>query len=207
MWDFESLDSDGAAPPDAEGWEDVLTQLKHDDLAQHGNGWVMNSGVLMGPPGKSYALLPLPAKLAGASYQLRLKLRELTESSTFHVVLPVGDRMTGFELDGNDAKKPDDFYTGLNSVKGKSRQQLPGAVAGKQVNDSGQHDLEVTVQLDGANAKVSSALDAQPLYEWTGPLSALSQNKNWATTAPGSLALGTMSADWMVYAVKLKRLK
>ena len=34
--------------------------------------------------------------------------------------------------------------------------------------------------------------------EWCGPIAALSQMKNWDTTEPGSLALGTYNGGWAV---------
>ena len=43
--------------------------------------------------------------------------------------------------------------------------------------------------------------------EWTGPIAALSQSTNWATTPPGSLALGSTGDRWEVSEVKAKRLK
>ena len=49
----------------------------------------------------------------------------------------------------------------------------------------------MTVRLDSVNATISTTLDGKPLYEWTGPTAALSQHPNWATTEPGTLALGT----------------
>ena len=67
---------------------------------------------------------------------------------------------------------------------------VPGALRGKQVKDSEPHDLEVSVRLAGANATITTMLDGQPLYEWTGPTSALSLDPGWNTTTPGSLALG-----------------
>jgi hypothetical protein len=72
------------------------------------------------------------------------------------------------------------------------------------MKDTEGHDLEVTVRLDGADATHITTLDDQPLYEWTGPAD-LSQDVRWKTL-PGTLALGTMAADWVVYGVKVKRL-
>ena len=89
------------------------------------------------------------------------------------------------------------------NVNGKSGKALQG----KQVKDSEQHDLEVTVHLYETSAKITTTLDGQPLYEWAGPIAALSQNSSWATTPPGGFALGTMAADWVVYEVKAKRLE
>jgi len=91
-------------------------------------------------------------------------------------------------------------------VNGKCGKGLPGIVEGKQVRDSEQHDLEVTVRLEGANARITTTLDAQPLYEWTGPIATLSQHKAWASTAAGTLALGALAADWVLSEVKVKRL-
>ena len=158
-------------------------------------------GTLLSPNVK-YATLPLPGNFSGTSYQVRVKLRHLALKEVCHVVLPVGDRMTGFELDGSSGK-----YTGLQLVNGKGVKEVPGVVEGKQVKDSEQHDLEVTVRLYEISAKITTTLDGEPLYEWAGPTATLSQNLGWATTPHGSLALGTLAADWVVYEVQAKRLE
>ena len=187
-------------PSSADGWEDLLARLTPAVVEQTGHGWRMKGGELFSPDVK-FATLSLPGTLSGTSYQVRVKLRQLAANDVFHVVLPVGDRMTGFELDGFAGT-----YTGLNNVNGMVGKTLPGVVEGKQVKDSEPHDLELTVRLDGANATITTTLDAKPLYEWTGPTAALSQTKVWATTPPGSLALGAVTANWVVSEIKLKRL-
>ena len=210
VWD-RKLSSAAALPPKrpaankpaakaADGWEDLLAQLTPAEVAEAGHGWRMENGELFSPD-KIWRTLPLPGELSGASYQVRVKLRQLAAKDVFHVVLPVGDRMTGFELDGYNGK-----YTGLFLVNGKGGKDLPGVVVGKQVKDSAPHELEVTVRLEGANATITTALDTRPLYEWTGPTAALSQSTCWTTTEPGALALGTSAADWAVSEVKVKRL-
>ena len=55
--------------------------------------------------------------------------------------------------------------------------------------------------------RITTTLDGQPLYEWTGPIAALSLYAGWATIPPGSLALGTIADDWVVSEVKAKRLE
>lgn len=194
---------DANEPPiakDADGWEDLLAQFTPDVVEKTGHGWSLKDGELFSPDGK-WPTLPLPGDLFGASYQVRVKLRQLTARNVFHVVLPVGDRMTGFELDGYEGR-----YTGLQEVNGKRAADVPGIVKGRQVKDSEPHVLDVTVRLDGANATIITTLDTRPLYTWTGSTAALSQNATWATTAPGSLALGAAAADWVVSEVKVKRL-
>ena len=184
----------------ADGWQDLLAQLTAAEVAETGHGWRLENGELFSP-NKMHATLPLPGDFSGTSYRVRVKLRQLPAKDVFHVVLPVGDRMTGFELDGFYGK-----YTGLYMVNGKGGKEVPGVVEGKQVKDAAPHVLEITVQLDGARAAIAATLDTRPLYGWIGPMDSLSQWTGWATTEPGCLALGASAADWAVSEVKVKRL-
>jgi hypothetical protein len=70
----------------------------------------------------------LPGNLSDTGYQVRVKLRQLTAKDTFHLELPVADRMVGFDLDGFPQ---DTFYTGLLRVKGNAGKSLPGAMASR----------------------------------------------------------------------------
>ena len=202
IWEPPSLNDHPADAKPADGWEDLLAPLTPAVVEKNGNGWRMENGALFSP-GKQYAILPLPGSLSGTSYQVRVKLRQLKAKTVFHLALPIGDRMVGFDVDGTPA---DGFYNTLLRVNGKMGKNVPGAVHGKQVKDSEQHDLEVIVRLDGTNATITTTLDGQPLYEWTGPTADLSQHEKWITP-PGTLALGTVAADWVVYEVKVKRLE
>ena len=202
IWEPESLNERRVpTQPTDRAWEDLLAPLTAAKVEETGKGWRLEGGALFSPR-KLYATLPLPGNLSGFSYQVRVKLRQLTAKGVFHIVLPVGDRMTGFDLDG---RPQNGIYTGLVQVNGKLGKDLPGVIEGKQVKDSEQHDLEVTVRLTGTAAVITTTLDDQPLYEWAGPSAALSQYPLWQTP-PGTLALGTMAADWVVYEVKVKRL-
>jgi serine/threonine protein kinase/WD40 repeat protein len=192
-----------ALPGAAEGWENLLAALTPAEVEKTGHGWSLKDGELFSPA-TNFATLPLPGEVSGTSYQVRVNLRQLPANSVFHVVLPVADRMCGFGFEG---RVSDGIYTGLSLVNGKFGKDLPGVVEGKQISDTGPHDLEVTVRLDGGNATITTTLDGNPLYEWTGPTAALSQHKAWATTEAGSLALGSMAGDWAVSEVKLKRLE
>lgn len=199
VWDQRS--SSAAPVDDAGGWDDLLAKLTPEVVAKISHGWSMRDGELFSPDRK-YATLPLPADVSGTSYRVRMKLRRLTAKNVFHVVLPVADRMCGFELDGYFQGRA---CSGLILVDGNYGKDVPGAVDGKQVNDTAPHDLEVRVRLDGARATITTTLDTRPLHEWTGPISALSQHKAWANTEPGSLALGTYDEGWVVSDVKVKR--
>jgi serine/threonine protein kinase/WD40 repeat protein len=192
-----------ALPKDADGWEDHLASLTPAGVETTGQGWSLKDGELISPAVQR-AVLPLIGDFSGTSYTVRLRLRQGNAKNVFHVVLPIADRMCGFEMDRRGSVG---VYTGLTMVNGKFGKDLPGAVEGKQVNDTEAHDLEVTVRLDGSSATVTAMLDARPLYQWTGLTSALSQYPSWATTKPGMIGLGTLAAEWVVSAVKVKRLE
>jgi hypothetical protein len=81
---------------------------------------------------------------------------------------------------------------------------LPGAIHGKVVKDSEQHDLELTVRLYEPNAVITVTLDEQPLYEWSGAITALKSNPVWKGES-GAFTLGSQNPNWVVYAVKVKR--
>ncbi|MFO1484832.1 MAG: serine/threonine-protein kinase [Verrucomicrobiaceae bacterium] len=205
VW-FKDLVSDPSAAPKvgADGWADVLRALTPAAVEKSGHGWSLKDGELLSPDTR-FATLPLPARVAGISYQVHVRLRRLAEWQAFHVVLPVADRMCGFDLDG---RPHGGIYTGLIVVNGKWGKNLPGVVEGKQVNDTEPHDLEVTVRLDAASATITATLDARPLYEWTGANAALSQAADWAKTSKtGALAFGTITGGWAVSEVKVKRLE
>ncbi|MBL9116962.1 MAG: protein kinase [Verrucomicrobiaceae bacterium] len=190
-----------ALPKDADGWEDLLAQLTPARVAQSGNGWRMENGVLFSPVTK-FAVLPLPGNLSGTSYQMRVKLRQISAQKVFRLVLPIAGQMVGFEIDGWPTKG---YRTGLARVNGLETLNEPGSVHGRQVMDSELHELAVTVRLGGADAAITATLDDRPLYSWTGPVTTLTQSPNWKPS-PGALALGTMAGGWAVSEVKLKRL-
>lgn len=188
-------------PPDAEGWQDVLGALNSADIIRDGNGWRLDRGVLRSPPLRN-AKLPLTGAAEGLSYQLRLKVRRTAGRDLLHVMLPIGDSMAGFELDGSSQEGT---YTGLARVNDKFGKSLPGAVPGPQVRSRQPHVLELNVRVGGSRAQFSSTLDGRRLFDWSGPLSALSPHGLWKAR-PGMLTLGTNGAGWEVSEVKLKRL-
>ena len=98
VWEPQSLNDKPAAGKAASDWEDLLAPLTPAKVAETGHGWRMEGGALLSP-NTSHATLPLTGTFAGTSYQVRVKLRQLAAKEVFHVVLPVGDRMVGFDLD------------------------------------------------------------------------------------------------------------
>ncbi len=184
-------------------WEDLLAKLTPAVVEKTGQGWRLEKGELFSSETK-FAKLPLPGTYAGTSYRVRIKLRQVAVKDIFLVTLPVGDRAVGFYLDGNPGEG---FDTALACVDGKFGRAQLGAVPGKQIKDAALHELEVTVRLDGPNAKISSTLDSRPLHEWTGPIASLSLNGTWLGNAPATtLALGSVANDWVVSEVKAQRL-
>ncbi len=110
--------------------------------------------------------------------------------------------MCGFELEGRAGSG---IYTGLILVNGKYGKDLPGVVEGKQVKDSEPHDLEVTVRLAGPNVIITTTLDAEPLYEWAGPMPR-SASIPVGRPRPAPSPSAPTPAGWVVSEVKVKRL-
>jgi serine/threonine protein kinase len=199
---FESVEVQTPLPAPADGWEDLLAQLTPEIVAQNGNGWLMSQSDLhsAADPRK---LLALHGDFAGASYDIRIQLRHVTGGASFNVILPVADRMVQFVLEGYPELGS---YSGFELVDGNEPQLVPGMPQGKQVTDDKPHDLGLTVRLDGAEVKLAVTLDDRPLCEWSGRATSLSLKKTWATSPPGSLALGTFGGGWIVSEMKVKRL-
>jgi serine/threonine protein kinase/WD40 repeat protein len=200
VWEPEALND--KPKPAAGDWEDVLAGLTPELVKQTGDGWRMDNGVLFSPARRN-AVLPLPVSLSDTSYLMHMKLRQISAKNFFYLALPVANRMVGFVLDANT---PAGHSSGLSLVDGREWKDLPEAVHGKQVKDADQHDLEVAVSLNAPNATITVSLDTEILYRWTGRTDALSQHEDWKPPF-GSLALGNYSADWVVSALKVKRLK
>jgi WD40 repeat protein len=200
IWEPNSLQEQPAAPPKAGDWEDLLAPLTPEFVAQTGHGWRMDNGAVFSPDNRA-ATLPLPGNYAGASYQVRIGLRRIDPKNVLQIILPVGGRAVGFALDGYASS-----FTGLSRVHNAEVKDLPGAVQGPQVTDAERHELELTVRIDAASAKITARLDGRPLYEWAGPIAELSVNDRWPAPPPGALALGAAAADWVVYEVQAKRL-
>ena len=163
----------GRAPPPTAG-KTSSPRSRPKLVAQTGHGWRLARRRALQPGRAKFATLPLPGNFAGTSYQVRVKLRQLAGTDGFDLVLPVADRMVGLAVMavGRLLHRPE-------PVNGQFGQGLPGSRQGQQVKDSEPHELEVTVRLDGANADDHATLDARPLYEWTGPIAALSQRESW----------------------------
>ncbi len=199
IWEPQSLQD--KTKPAAGDWEDLLAPLTPATVAQTGGGWRMDNGVLYSP-NKKRALLPLSDNLRDTSYQLRVKLRQLESKNFFYLALPVAGRTVGFAF---EVAPEDGCLTGFSQIDGKSLKDLPYAVRGKLVKDAEQHDLEVTVRLNGDNVTLSATLDDKPLCEWSGHAAALNQHPDW-NTPQGTLMLSTYTSDWVVHDAKLKRL-
>jgi hypothetical protein len=182
-------------------WLSLINELTEDDIIDEGRGWRRENGALYSPD-RGPAVLPLPVNLSVLSYQIRLQLRQLVKREVLHLILPVGDRMVGFDLDGAPFAG---YTTGLVRVDGKFGKNLPGTLLGKQIKDNEPHELEMTVRLHGSDATITTRLDDRPFHDWTGSVASLETIPYWASP-PGRLAIGAMSADWTVAELKVRRM-
>lgn len=184
---------------DEDIWADLLFTLTPELVEQTGHGWRMDRGRLHSARAV-YGVVPMPGRYTNASYQAFFKIQQTSIDQGLPIVLPVGERMTGIDLDTWSGK-----YTGLVVVDIKEIKDLPGVVNGKQITDTNIHELEVTVQLADANATINVSLDNSPLYKWTGQYASLSQHSAWATE-PRVIGLGALTPNWAIHEVKVRRL-
>jgi hypothetical protein len=98
IWEPQSL-AEAKPASGLEGEEDLFAKLTPAIVEKTGNGWRMENGTLNSPV-KPHATLPLPGDLSGTRYQVRVKLRQLGPKQSSPLVIPVADRMCGFELEG-----------------------------------------------------------------------------------------------------------
>ncbi|MEQ2007708.1 MAG: protein kinase [Limisphaerales bacterium] len=204
VWEPRSFNTrTTSAPAGTRGeWEFLLAQLKPDDVATNGQGWVFDNGSLRSPD-RMYATVPLPGNFAHASYHLMLKVRRLSPTESLTVFFPVAGRQTGFMLDGYPRAG---YVSGLHYVDGKGDQQQANAVLGLQVKDSEAHQLDLIVRVGPVTASIEVQLDERPLYRWTGLPTALSMNGRFTGLEPGQLGLGAHKAEWVIQAARVKRL-
>jgi hypothetical protein len=63
------------------------------------------------------------------------------------------------------------------------------------------------VQPDGFDARIEARPDDNPIFKWSGPISVLTVRKERSLIPSGTMALAISDADWVVSAVKVKRLE
>ena len=204
IWEPRSLNTRAPSSPAGtrNEWESLLAQIKPDDVATKGQGWVFDNGSLRSP-GRNFATVPLPGNFAHASYHLELKVRRLTPADSLTVFLPVAGRQTGFMLDGYPQAG---YVSGLHYVDGKGDTQQPNAVLGLQISDSEAHQLDLIVRVGPVTAIIEAKLDDRPLFRWTGLPAALSMNGRFTGLAPNQFGLGSHKAEWIITAMKVRRL-
>ena len=203
VWEPRSLNTRAPSAPAGtrNEWESLLAQIKSDDVATKGQGWVFDNGSLRSPDRK-YATVPLPGNFAHTSYHLELKVRRLTPADSLTVFLPVADRQTGFMLDGYPQAG---HVSGLHYVDGKGDTQQANAVRGLQVKDSESHQLDLIVRVGPVTSSIEVQFDERPLYRWTGLPTALSMNGRFIGLASHQLGLSAHKPDWVIEAARVKR--
>ncbi|MGV3658773.1 MAG: WD40 repeat domain-containing protein, partial [Prosthecobacter sp.] len=203
IWDLPALlEAPASLVKTEDGWSDLMRGLSAAVLRE--SGWEHGNGTLVSAE-KRRAVLPFPGNYADKDYDLRIVLQRLGPGQAFHLILPVGGRMTGFEIDGFRKIGP---YTTLLYVDGRTAADLPGARKGEVVKDSATHDLTVRVRLQPPHARISTFFDDQPLYEWAGLITALDQGPAWSKVSPpaGTVALGSFTPNWAVHRLEARTL-
>lgn len=203
IWELASFDP-SANPGSENDWTDLLAPLTTASVMQLQNRWTLANGALHVDYVSQNRLgekMPLGTNVAGWSYQLRVKLRAWDgRKPPLAIDLPVGDRMMKFNLvDVNSVKQINLEPFAKNAAASQSFQ---GALA-KGIQ---KHEIEITVQLEGANVQVIVMVDDQPVCEWQGPVKDIDANpRTFKFTYPGRIGVSAKSG-WLIMDAKLKRL-
>jgi len=189
------------AEPDADGWQDAIAPLANRNVDWITHGWRLHDGQLIASEGPNPPL-PLPISLANRNYEARLTVREHTLINGLRIVIPVGNRLAEI---GFDSWLAEGGFTGLVLINGiaitdPSRTDVR---RGPQTTDTNAHELYIRVQLEGGNTTISLTRDTQPLYEWTGPISALSTEYD-GTLPTDQIALRAIAGNWVVDQVMVR---
>lgn len=184
---------------------DLLVGLTAEEVEQSGDGWTLREGKLFSPPRRHGAVLPVGPSLENCDYAVTLKIRELAVREVLHIVLPVGDRLTGFDLDGYQGIGAEGarVTSGLIQVSDDDPRRLAAKVDGKQVKGTTVHELKILVEREGDAVQIRVALNGRPIVSWGGPLENLTQHEFWRATAPGRLVIGTLADNWEVSGIEL----
>lgn len=91
-------------------------------------------------------------------------------------------------------------------MDGEGGAKQPNAVPGVQMSDADAHQLDFLVRGGPVTASIDAKLDERPLFRWTGLPTALSMNGRFSNLAPGQFGLGAHKAEWVIQAVRAKRL-
>jgi serine/threonine protein kinase/WD40 repeat protein len=189
----------GAAPGE---WQDLLGALTPEVLTASASGWRIVQGELRSPA-RRYATVPLPGDFANASFQVQMTFQRTGQGDSLHVFLPVGTRQTSFMLDGYPTEG---HRSTLHFLDGDGGWRDPKATKGQQIQDAQAHQLEVSVRVGNGTSAIETQLDGKPLYRWSGPTSSLSMSPRFLGLPPGQLGFGSHGPEWVITAVKLRRL-
>jgi hypothetical protein len=179
----------------ANEWVTLLDRIMPDT---HLGNWRFQNRMLVSPD-RPAAIVSLPGKLPPAGYLARVDLRPLGQD-LLHFTLPIGDRLTGFDLDANTLEGR---FGGVIRAIAK---QPSRRVNKKEIGDPSRRELHLDIRTYGDQVHFESMLDGMPFCRWNGPLSALKWDQNWPTPPAGRIAIGAHKPTWVVYSVDVRSL-
>ncbi|HEX4142047.1 MAG TPA: hypothetical protein VHY91_00735, partial [Pirellulales bacterium] len=180
---------------DEAGWSS-LAWLVDPGRDTENAAWTITGDTVEFSAQKPRAYVSVPMAIGG-SYELSAGIEIVRAKETLALHLPVGDKAIVLDIrgDNGNTESPTATIRLLGLAPEPTPEQSPSITIGKE------HQYTVHVAVTGGNASIFVGRDAQPLFRWSGPLSALS-GKN---IRPGTIGFET--AYYSISRIRGLRLK
>jgi hypothetical protein len=193
--EIEKLEGD----PFAKGkWIDLLRWIDPEKDTVKGK-WQRTAAGLVVAPGRE-SRITVPIAPAGA-YELELKVIRGPGKECGHTILPVGNAIVLFVLNGWDGAR-----SGLSNIGGKDAAQNGTAVPPASIRIGQPFGVKVKVVPEGDQASVNVALDGKPYVAWKGPQSALTIHPDYVMPNKKCLGFGAYQSQLTIQSARLKML-
>jgi len=148
----------------------------------------------------------LPVGVEG-SYELHFQFCRLTGDGGIRTCIPVGQRKACVVLAVRG--RGDTWLSGIGNIKGERARSNETTVRTLRIRNNVLYNVGITVQLDGADARIAVTANNQPLLNWRGPQSVLRLPKVDRGTGariqtPNVPALGAAASEVNYHMAKLR---
>lgn len=178
-----STASNGKAVP-LNKWVDLFPHVDFDQDVERGN-WSPGPGNSIQVESVYYARMRMPVVLTNCSYDLSAEFKTGSDADSIYLILPVGERNVILVVDGYGGG----LISYFDTIAGKEAQHHPNAVREDLLKANQTHRYDVSVRLNGDNAKLTFSLDGTQRFEHEGPIAELGVSRPWQLVSNAQPAL------------------
>ncbi len=183
-------------------WIDLLplVDIAQDSVAGTWSKGAKNSILVTEP--KVHSRLRLPIVLTNCDYDLAAEFNVGDKSHSVHLILPVGERNVQLIVDGYGQA-----VSYFDLVGGKEARHHPNAVWKQLLAPNRTHRYDLSVRLNGDQAKLVFKLNGEQKFEYAGPIAELNVRDmtSIGTAAQPALAVSDNTAEFVSCQVRTVR--